>query len=95
MMGAATFVVNPNQPDAFTITLSGRDLWTLERLMNEGATGCTPIEQPAPRWSAYVHRLREMGVVIITHMEPHGGEFPGRHARYVLGCTLERVLGDG
>lgn len=94
-MGAAAFVVNRHQPDAFTLTLTGRDAWTLERLVEAGATGCTPIEQPAPRWSAYVHRLRGMGVFIITHMEPHGGEFPGRHARYVLGCTVERMLGDG
>ncbi len=94
-MGAVAFVVNRHQPDAFTLTLTGRDAWTLERLVEAGATGCTPIEQPAPRWSAYVHRLRGMGVFIITHMEPHGGEFPGRHARYVLGCTVERMLGDG
>lgn len=91
-MGAAVFTVNPNQPDAFTITLIGRDAWTLRRLIDAGAKGCTPIEQPAPRWSAYVHRLRGMGVIITTHMEEHGGEFPGRHARYVLGCTVERVL---
>lgn len=94
-MGAAVFVVNQHQPDAFILRLTGRDAWTLERLVDAGATGCTPIEQPAPRWSAYVHRLRGMGVVIITQMEPHGGEFPGRHARYVLGCTVERVLGHG
>lgn len=94
-MGAAAFVVNPNQPDAFTITLSGRDAWTLERLLEAGATGCTPIEQPAPRWSAYVHRLRGMGLAIETIMEPHGGEFPGHHGRYVLGCTVERMQRDG
>jgi hypothetical protein len=94
-MSAATFVVNPNQPDAFTIAPSGRDLWTLERLVDAGATGCTPIEQPAPRWSAYVHRLRGMGVAIETTMERHGGEFPGHHRRYVLACTIERVRRDG
>lgn len=94
-MGATAFAVNRNQPNAFTITVSGRDAWTLERLMDAGATGCPPIEQPAPRWSAYVHRLRGMGVTIHTHLEEHGGEFPGRHARYVLACTVDRVLGHG
>jgi len=95
MKGAAAFMVNPDRPEAFTIIISGRDLWTLERLMEAGATGCTPIEQPAPRWSAYVHRLRGMGVVIETIIEPHGGEFRGHHGRYVLGCTVERVPDNG
>ncbi len=94
-MGAAAFVVHPNQPNAFTIAPCGRDLWTLERLIEAGANGCTPIEQPAPRWSSYVHRLRGMGVVIETVMEPHGGKFPGLHARYVLGCTVERMQNNG
>lgn len=90
-MSAAAFVVNPHQPDSFTIAPCGRDLWTLERLIEAGVSGCTPIDQPAPRWSAYVHRLRGMGVAIDTHMEKHGGDFPGRHGRYVLSSNIERV----
>jgi hypothetical protein len=46
--------------------------------------GCTPITEPAPRWAAYVHKLRELGVPVETVTEPHAGAFPGHHARYVL-----------
>tara|TARA_R110002049_G_scaffold54908_2_gene152600 strand:- start:4944 stop:5234 length:291 start_codon:yes stop_codon:yes gene_type:complete len=90
-MGGATFLVNPDQPDAFTISVAGRNLWALECLRDNGETGCTPIDHPAPRWSAYVHRLREMGLVIETMTETHGGPFPGHHARYVLHSTFRNI----
>lgn len=93
-MVAAVFVVNPDQPDAFRRTAAGRELWALERLMAAGDEGCTPIDQPAPRWSAYVHRLRGLGLAIETIREKHGGEFAGCHARYVLRSIVKRVNGD-
>lgn len=43
-----------------------------------------PIDNPAPRWSGYVHKLRKAGIVIETIRESHGGPFAGEHARYVL-----------
>ena len=46
--------------------------------------------KPAPRWSAYVHELRKMGVEIETIHEAHGGKFPGHHARYVLRCDVKQ-----
>ena len=71
-----------------TIAASGRVLWTLERLLAAGGQGCTPITEPAPRWAAYVHTLRSLGVPIETIHEAHEGAFPGTHARYVLRATV-------
>ena len=88
-------VIPPGGGDASFITVKGRVRWALENLRRAGLKGCTPIEEVGPRWSAYVHRLREAGVIIETIREPHDGEFPGHHARYVLrSCvTLHREGG--
>jgi hypothetical protein len=64
--------------------------WALEALIKAGQHGCTPINYPAPRWSAYVHRLRCHGVKIETVREEHDGPFKGTHARYVLRCVVRR-----
>ena len=69
---------------SFRLALRGRNLWAMKQLMDAGAVGCTPINNPAPRWSAYIHNLRCFGVHIRTITEQHGGEFAGNHARYVL-----------
>lgn len=76
--------VTTTEGDAFRIVLSGRDRWALEELRKAGAKGCTPIDNPAPRWSAYVFNLRELGVEIVTITEQHKGNFPGHHGRYML-----------
>ena len=76
--------VTPTEGDACRLVVSGRLRWALEELLKAGAKGCTPILNPAPRWSAYVHELRDMGVEIETVTEPHEGNFPGHHGRYVL-----------
>lgn len=75
------------------VTLRGRDAWALRELIAAGANGCTPTEHPGPRWSAYVYKLRRAGLAIETVHERHGGEFPGRHARYVLRSRV-RLLDD-
>jgi hypothetical protein len=85
--------VTPSAGDPFRIEVSGRVRWALDRLRAAGGKGCTPIADPAPRWSAYVHSLREMGVEIETLTEPHGGEFAGHHGRYVLRCRVAPDLG--
>ena len=75
------------QPDGSTrkITVYGREAWALSSLIKAGPSGCTPIDHPGPRWSAYVHDLRhEFGLNIETVTELHGGPFPGHHARYRL-----------
>ena len=74
--------------DPFTIAVRGREAWALDRLAEAGRLGCTTIEHPAPRWSAYVHGLRGHRVPIVTVREQHGGAFPGHHARYVLPATV-------
>ena len=76
--------------DPFTIEAKGRDAWALDQLIAAGRKGCTPIERPAPRWSAYVHRLRELGVPIETNWESHGGPYAGKHGRYVLRADVQK-----
>jgi hypothetical protein len=66
-----------------------REAWALDALRSAGLAGCTPIDNPAPRWSGYIHRLRHNhGLNIETVTENHGGEFAGHHARYVLRTTV-------
>ncbi len=85
MKAGTPYLITPSAGgDPFRIVVSGRDRWALEELRKAGAKGCTPIDNPAPRWSAYVFNLRELGVPVETIHEPHGGEFSGTHARYVL-----------
>lgn len=69
----------------------GRVAWALRALIEAGERGCTPIDTPGPRWSAYVFRLRREGLDIETITETHGGPFPGSHARYVLKAPLRIV----
>lgn len=89
----AAFTVKPNDGQACTLRLSGRMRWALTRLAAAGASGCTPIEQPAPRWSGYTHQLRQLGVEIETLTEKHVGDYPGHHGRYVLRCQVTQEGG--
>jgi len=86
--GAAPFKVVRACGASATIIVSGRDRWALEELRKAGARGCKPVENLAPRWSAYVHNLRELGVEIETITEPHEGDYPGHHGRYALRCAV-------
>jgi hypothetical protein len=77
-------------PDGPAFTAIGRDAWALSELVAAGERGCTPIDNPGPRWSGYVFNLRRgHGLVIETVHEPHRGAFPGTHARYVLRSPVE------
>ncbi len=83
--GKARFAVHQSDGTVRTIIVQGRDRWALECLMVAGPKGCTPIDNPGPRWSAYIFDLRhEHGLDIETKTEEHGGAFSGHHARYVL-----------
>ncbi len=93
-LGHAAFTIHPTNGSPFLVAVTGRERWALERLMAAGAMGCTPIVQPAPRWSAYVHDLRKLGVEIETVTEKHGGDYPGHHGRYVLRCRVTREGGS-
>ncbi len=64
--------------------LSGRIGQTMHHLMQSKQQGITSLENPAIRLAAHIHSLREMGFVIDTETEPHGGAYPGYHARYRL-----------
>jgi len=78
-----------------TFELKGRLGWAMLKLVEAGARGVTPITHPAPRWSGYVFDLRELGIPIETIMEPHEGNYPGQHARYVLSCDAQvQLLGS-
>ena len=71
---------------------TGRVAWALAELVRAGKRGVTPIDNPGPRWSAYIFTLRtEYGLDIETVNEPHGGPYPGTHARYVLKSRIEVI----
>lgn len=82
------FKIAPETGAPFAIVLKGRLAWALDRLRAAGQTGVTPLTEPAPRWSAYVHDLRALGVPIETVTEAHGGPYAGFHARYVLRAVV-------
>jgi len=87
-----TFHVTQQDGNPRTIAPTGRNAWALSELIREGKNGCTPIDNPGPRWSAYVFNLRrEYGLIIDTITEPHNGPFPGTHARYVLRSVVFNV----
>ncbi|MHC4053398.1 winged helix domain-containing protein [Bradyrhizobium sp. 25ACV] len=77
------------------VVVAGRAAWALLELLAAGHTGCTYFDNPAPRWSSYIHKLRKLGVIIDTLQEAHGGPFAGFHARYVLrsSVTVLEIIG--
>ena len=77
-------------PDGPPFTVTGRDAWALDELIRAGLKGCTPLDNPGPRWSAYCYALRtERGLNIETVTEPHAGQFAGHHAKYILRSPVE------
>jgi hypothetical protein len=84
------YCIRPENGEAFSVSLCGRDAWALMQLTKVGFKGLAPLDKPAPRWSAYIHRLRQNGIPIETLREKHGGEFPGYHARYVLRAKVTK-----
>jgi hypothetical protein len=89
------YCITPSDGDPFRIAVAGRNKWALDRLRKAGREGCTPISDPAPRWSAYIHNLRRLGVEIETIHEAHAGDFPGHHARYVLRSAVSGISERG
>lgn len=80
---------DPTSPRRLTFT--GRMGWALVRLYRSGELGITSLEEPAPRLSHYIFRLRRAGLSIETAREPHRGDFEGVHGRYFLRSNI-RVL---
>ena len=79
-------------PSGSCLTFTGREAWTLRRLIEAGSAGVTTIDHPAPRWSHYIFKLRKAGLVITTDYEPHTGPFPGTHGRYRLKTPVTVVM---
>lgn len=77
--------------DGQQFKFKGRFAWALRELMSAGKGGVTPIDRPAPRWSHYIFKLREAGIVITTTPEPHSGAYPGTHGRYRLETALRPI----
>jgi hypothetical protein len=84
------FIVHDGDGSVRQIEPVGRDAWALGELILAGVEGCTPIDQPGPRWSHYVWKLRTVhGLNVETITEQHGGDYAGHHARYVLRQRVE------
>ncbi|KKA13696.1 hypothetical protein VP03_12200 [Sinorhizobium meliloti] len=81
-------IMDKGEPLGLPMTIVGRDAWMLQELIRAGKAGCTSIDNPAPRISHYVFKLRGCGIAIETIHEPHAGPFPGSHARYFLRSEL-------
>lgn len=72
------------EPDGVVQSAVGRDAWCLEQLLRVGDRGFTSLENPAPRISHYIFKLRKAGLLIESIDEKHDGLYAGYHARYVL-----------
>lgn len=79
---------------ARSIVVVGHVAWALRELVAAGPAGVSTFVSLAPRWSAYVFKLRTAGIAINTEHEAHGGQFRGRHARYRLACRVRIVGGQ-
>ena len=78
------FIIQQSDGSTRRIWLIGRNAWALRTLIERGNKGVTPIDTPAPRWSAYIYYLRKnSGLLIETKYEKHGGPFAGERARYI------------
>jgi len=87
-----TFCVHEDDGSARTVTLVGRDAWAMGELIHAGAVGNTSLENPAPRLSGYIHKLRHRyGINIASLEEEHDGPYSGRHARYLLQQRVQFV----
>jgi len=85
---SVTFLLDDGPEDRIAV---GRDGWALMQLVNAGGAGLTTLQNPAPRWSHYVWKLRGLGIDIETIDESHGGPFAGTHARYKLKSRVRVV----
>ena len=87
-----TAIIHDRADGLVKVPVLGREAWALLELIEAGRRGCTPIDNPAPRWSHYIWCLRGHGFNVETVDESHSGPFAGSHARYVL---HDRVSAEG
>jgi hypothetical protein len=70
----------------------GRFAQTAWWLNQAGETGISSLHFPGLRLSHCIKILRDdYAVSIETEREPHGGDYPGRHGRYLLRSRLDVV----
>lgn len=64
----------------------GRPAWALDNLIRNRAKGFRTIDCSATQLPFYIWQLRQVlgDDAIQTIREDHGGDYPGKHARYVL-----------
>lgn len=80
--------------DPVPLVVKGRVAWCLKELLIASDFGITGCRGRGRRLAAYIHTLRKRyGLEIETELEPHGGPYPGRHARYRLWSEI-KVLRD-
>lgn len=78
-------------PDGRTLQVQGREAWTLSNLVRLGLKGFSVFDNPGPRLSHYIMKLRRLGLNIETVDVRHGGAFPGVHAKYLLRTPIEVI----
>jgi hypothetical protein len=89
--GTARFRGTSTDGTAYDVTVNGWTRCVLESLIQAGERGCSCFSHPLQNWSDFILPLRRLGIQIEVHMEPHFGDFPGTHARYVLADKLVRL----
>lgn len=77
--------------DGTEMDIHGREAQTIQLLVMNGAAGISSLHHPGIRLSHYIFKLRGYGILIETVNTPHGGDFPGHHAVYVLRSEIEII----
>ena len=94
---ATVIEANPDYPlltERREIEVTGRIGQTLKALVAAGPKGVTALDLAnwAVRLSHYIWVLRRRhGLDIATFEESHGGDYPGRHGKYVLKSTVQLI----
>ncbi len=84
------FVVNEDYHTA-VVNIPCEEAWALERLIEAGEDGCTPVSHPAPNWHGLVQRLRAKDIAIGCVPEPNDGTYPGFLVRYFLRASVREI----
>jgi hypothetical protein len=98
---AVITAANPDFPllsERREIEVTGRFAQTLKALVEAGENGVTALDLSswAVRLGHYIFVLRHKhGLNIETIDEQHGGDYPGRHGRYILRSQVRLLAGDG
>lgn len=90
--GGTAYTVKTTSGDIFRVVVSNRVRRALDPLRT---ASCTPIDNSAPRWSAYIFDLRGMGIEAETIHQPDEGELSGSHGCCVLRSTVMHAAQGG